>query len=84
MMLRNTLNGQGPRTLQDAARDPHDWWQHGEPDLLHPRMPRGRPSIASEVAICLGYLLFIFVMLLGVHYVPAAYEWAASVVGGGQ
>jgi hypothetical protein len=27
MMTRTTLNGQPPRTLQDTARDPYDWWE---------------------------------------------------------
>lgn len=27
MLTRRTLNAQQPRTLQDAGRDPYDWWE---------------------------------------------------------
>lgn len=69
MMKRTTLNAQPPRTLQDAGRDPYDWWEG-------PRVP-GAERIFR---IGNGAMLVLAVICALSIIVPAAWHAVARWV----
>jgi hypothetical protein len=53
MKIRLPLNGQSPRTLREAARDPWDWWEASP-----------RPSTPPEHMA--GVIIFLVIVIIGV------------------
>jgi hypothetical protein len=53
MKIRPPLNGQSPRTLREASRDPWDWWETSP-----------RPSTPPEHMA--GAIIFLVIVIISV------------------
>ncbi|HMQ72893.1 MAG TPA: hypothetical protein PKA84_01360 [Rubrivivax sp.] len=59
MILRRTLNGQPPRTLRDAARDPFDWLEAPASADTHERRARAAERAMLLLAVaCAAWWLW--------------------------
>ena len=55
-LSRPPLNGLQPRTMQDATRDPEDWWTYPERSQRQANLWAG-VCVAIIVGICIGAVL---------------------------
>ncbi len=59
MKTRPPLNGLTPRTMQETARDPWDWWEHADLELDTDRRDL---KAADAIAALLGAAIAVLIL----------------------